>query len=177
MIRKQWPAFVLAFVLPLLAVYWWWGGFNEVEVAVKESGPHVYAYLEHEGELGTLPKTQARVYALLEEAGIRPGDTITVLLTDPRKTGRHEQRARTGYRVPEDARLPAELKREVIPRRKVLAATVQAAVALAPSKAYQALADELAPQGRDISLPAVEIYRPSGSPARVGVLTVEIAAP
>ena len=177
MIRKQWPAFVLAFVLPLLAVYWWWGGFNRVETAELESGPHFYAYLEHEGDLGKLPKTQARVFALLEQAGIVPGDTITVLLTDPRKGAKSEQRARTGYRVPLDAKLPKDLRSEVIPRRRVVAAKVRAAVALAPSKAYQALADYLAPHGRDITLPAVEIYRPSGTPARVGELTVEIAAP
>ncbi len=177
LIRKQWPAFILAFVLPLLAIYWWWGGFNRVVVAEMESGPHFYAYLEHEGDLGKLPGTQARVFALLEQGGIAPGDTITVLLTDPRTTAKPEQRARTGYRVPLDARLPKELMSEVIPRRKVLAATVEAAVALAPSKAYQALADELAPGGRDITLPAVEIYRPSGTPVRIGELTVEIAAP
>ena len=177
MIRKQWPAFVLAFVLPLLAIYWWWGGFNKVAVAEVESGPHFYAYLEHEGDLGKLPKTQARVFALLEQGGIEPGDTITVLLTDPRKTAKSGQRAKTGYRVPLGVKLPGELKSEVIPRRKVLAATVRAAVALAPSKDYQALADELAPLGRDITLPAVEIYRPSGTPARVGELTVEIDAP
>ena len=50
-------------------------------------------------------------------------------------------------------------------------------VVLAPSKAYQALADRLAPSGHDITLPAVEIYRPSGTPMRVGELTVELAAP
>jgi len=177
LIRKQWPVFVLAFVLPLLAVYWWWGGFNKVTVAELESGPHFYAYLEHGGELGKLPKTQARVFALLEQAGITPGDTITVLLTDPRKTAKDAQRAKTGYRVPLDAKLPRELMSEAIPRRRVMAATVQAAVALAPSKAYQALADQLAPSGHDITLPAVEIYRPSGTASRVGELTVEIAAP
>lgn len=177
MIRKQWPAFVLAFALPLLAVYWWWGGFNAATVSETESGPHHYAYLEHSGDLGKLPKTQTQVLVLLDQAGIAPGDTITVLLTDPRKTARGEQRARTGYRVPADAKLPDELHSETIPRRKVVAATVRAAVMLAPSKAYQALADHLEPTGRDITLPAVEIYRPSGTPARVGELTVEIAAP
>lgn len=177
MIRKQWPAFVLAFVLPLLLVYWWWGGFSKVAVTETESGPHFYAYLEHVGDLGKLPKTQARVFALLEQAGITPGDTITVLLTDPRKTPKSEQRAKTGYSVPLDAKLPRELMSEAIPRRKVLSATVRAVVTLAPSKAYQALADRLAPSGHDITLPAVEIYRPSGTPVRVGELTVEIAAP
>ena len=177
MIRKQWPAFVLAFVLPLLVVYWWWGGFSRVDVVETVSGPHFYAYAEYVGDLGSLPKTQAKVFAQLEQAGIVPGDTITVLLTDPRKTPKGEQHAKTGYRVPLDAKLPAGLMSEVIPRRKVLSATVRAAVALAPSKAYQALADRLAPAGHDITLPAVEIYRPSGTPVRVGELTVEIVAP
>jgi len=122
-------------------------------------------------------KTQARVFALLKQAGIEPGDTITVLLTDPRKTAKPDQRARTGYRIPLDAKLPTGLMSEVIPRRRVIAAKVHAVTTLAPSKAYQALADYLKPKGRDISLPAVEIYRPSGTPARVGELTVEIAAP
>ena len=177
MIRKQWPAFILAFVLPLLAIYWWWGGFNSVAVNETESGPYYYAYLEHKGDLSKMPKTQAKVFALLEQAGIAPGDTITVLLTDPRKTAKAEQRARTGYRIPTDAKLPNGLMSELIPRRKVVAAKVHAAAMLAPSKAYQALADYLKPSGRDITLPAVEIYHPSGTPARVGELTVEIAAP
>jgi DNA gyrase inhibitor GyrI len=177
LIRKQWPAFLLAFVLPLLAVYWWWGGFNAAAVAEMESGPHFYAYLEHAGDLGKLPKTQARVFALLKQAGIAPGDTITVLLTDPRKTAKADQRAKTGYRIPLDAKLPRDLMSEIIPRKRVIAAKVHAVAVLAPGKAYQALADYLEPSGGDISLPAVEIYRPSGTPARVGELTVEIAAP
>ncbi len=177
MIRKQWPAFVLAFVLPLLAVYWWWGGFNAAIVTEEESGPHIYAYLEHSGDLGKLPKTQEKVYRLLTQAGVEPGDTITVLLTDPRTTPKGKQHAKTGYRIPLDAKLPADLMSETIPRRKVVAARVNAAVMLAPSKAYQALSDYLKPRGRDITLPAVEIYRPTDSPAHVGELTVEIAIP
>jgi effector-binding domain-containing protein len=177
LIRKQWPAFVLAFVLPLLIIYWWWGGFNSATVTEAESGPYFYAYLEHTGELGKLSKTQAKVFALLKEAGIEPGDTITVLLTDPRKTPKADQHARTGYLIPMDAKIPDGLMSETIPRREVIAARVHAAAMLAPSKAYQALADYLEPLGRDISLPAVEIYHPSGTPARVGELTVEIAAP
>lgn len=177
MIRKQWPAFILAFVLPLLAVYWWWGGFNAATISEMESGPHFYAYLEHTGDLGKLPKTQDMVYKLLKQAGIEPGDTITVLLTDPRITPKGEQHAKTGYRIPLDAKLPSALKGEIIPRRKVVAARVNAAVMLAPSKAYQALDDYLKPLGRDITVPAVEIYRPAGTPSRVGELTVEIAAP
>lgn len=177
MIRKQWPAFILAFVLPLLAVYWWWGGFNSATVTETESGPHYFAYLEHSGDLGKLSKTQGKVYAILKEAGIEPGDTITVLLTDPRTTAKSEQLAKTGYRIPMDVKIPNGLLSEIVPRRKVVMARVNAAVMLAPSKAYQAMADYLKPLGRDITMPAVEIYRPAGKPTHVGELTVEIAAP
>ena len=177
MIRKQWPAFILAFVLPLLAVYWWWGGFNAAVVSETESGPHHFAYLEHSGDLGKLGKTQARVYAMLEGAGIEPGDTVTVLMTDPRTTSKSDMHAKTGYRIPQDARLPDGLMSETIPRRKVVAASVNAAVMLAPSKAYQALSDYLNPLGRELTMPTVEIYRPAGKPTSVGELTVEIATP
>lgn len=177
MFKKQWPAFLLAFVLPLMGVYWWWGGFNSAMVTEGESGPYFYAYLEHGGDIAKLPKTQEKVFRLLKQAGIEPAETVTVLLTDPRTTAKPDQQARTGYRVPLDAKLPPELLSDVLPRRRVLSAKVQAAATLAPGKAYQALYDHLQKQGLDITLPAVEIYRPSGTPTRVGELTVEIEQP
>lgn len=177
MFKKQWPAFLLAFVMPLIGVYWWWGGFNSATLTEGESGPYFYAFLPHEGDIAKLPKTQEKVFQLLKQAGIEPGETITVLLTDPRKVAKADQQARTGYRVPVDAKLPAELQSDVLPRRRVLSARVHAATMLAPSKAYQALYDHLKKQGLDITLPAVEIYRPSGTPTRVGELTVEIERP
>ena len=175
-VRTQWKPFLLAFVLPIVGVYWWWGGFNAAEISESESGPHVFAYLEHQGDLGKLPKTQGKVFALLNEAGITPGDTVTLLLSDPRKAVKPEQRAKTGYRVPADAKLPEGLQLEIIPRRKVLAARVHAGVMLAPGKAYQALSDHLQAQGRELTMPALEIYRPSGTPSQVGELVVEVAA-
>lgn len=177
MIKKQWPAFLLAFVFPLLGIYWWWGGFNSAVVTESESGPYYYAYLEHDGDIAKLPKTQTKVFRLLKQAGIIPGETITVLLTDPRKTAKPDQQARTGYRVPVDAKLPPELLSDVLPRRRVLSARVHAATMLAPGKAYQALHDHLKQRGLDITLPAVEIYRPSGTPMRIGELIVEIEQP
>jgi hypothetical protein len=40
-------------------------------------------------------------------------------------------------------------------------------VLLAPSKAYQALADTLEPRGQAIAMPTVERYLPSGKPGRI----------
>ena len=56
MFKKQWPAFVLAFVLPLLAVFWWWGGFNPVNVTETEAGPYRYAYLDYDGPISNVRK-------------------------------------------------------------------------------------------------------------------------
>jgi DNA gyrase inhibitor GyrI len=175
-LKKQWLPFLLAFVFPLVGVYWWWGGFNSAVIGKGESGPYFYAYLEHVGDLGKLPKTQGKVHALLKQAGVEPGETITLLLSDPRTTRKSDQRARTGYRVSVDVKLPAELSSEIIPRRKVLFASVHAGTMLAPGKAYQALHEHLQSQGRTLQMPALEIYRPSGTPAKVGELIVEVAA-
>lgn len=174
--RKQWLSFLLAFVLPLTGVYWWWGGFNAAEVGEGESGPYLFAYMDHQGDFGKLPKTQSKVFAMLKEVGIDPGETMTMLLNDPRTTLKPDQRAKTGYRVPENAKLPAGLSVEIIPRKKVLYARVHAGVMLASGKAYQALHDHLQSHGRSISMPTLEIYRPSGTPSKVGEMIVEIRA-
>ncbi len=173
-LKKQWLPFLLAFVLPLTGVYWWWGGFNSAEISEGESGPYFFAYLMHEGDFGKLPKTQGKAFALLKQAGIEPGETMTLLLNDPRTTLKPDQRAKTGYRVPLDAKLPAQLSGEIIPRRKVLSAKVHAGVMLASGKAYQALHEHLQSQGLTLPMPALEIYRPSGTPSKVGELIVEV---
>lgn len=175
-LKKQWLPFLLAFVFPLIGVYWWWGGFNSAVISEGESGPYYFAYLEHTGDFGKLPKTQGKVFALLKQSGIEPGDTMTLLLTDPRTTLKPAQRAKTGYRVPDNATLPAALSVEIIPRKQVLSARVHAGVMLASGKAYQALNDYLQTQGKTLSMPTLEIYRPSGTPSKIGEMVVEVRA-
>lgn len=171
--KKQWPAFVLAFVLPLLAVYWWWGGFNAVTVSETEAGPYRFAYLDYEGPISNMRKTQRRVLDAFSAAKVEPGDTINVILTDPRADGGKVQ-ARLGYTLAGEAPLPQGLKEGRIERRPVYSAQVQAAVLLAPSKAYQALADTLEPRGIALAMPTVERYRPAGQANRIGVFTLEM---
>lgn len=173
MFRKQWPAFLLAFVLPLLAVFSWWGGFATVEVSETEAGPYRYAYLDYEGEISNLRKTQRAAFRQFEAAGVEAGDSINVILTDPRQN-RGRVKAQIGYLLGDTAAVPDGLKEGRIARRPVYQAKVQAAVLLAPSKAYQALSDTLASRGQRIAMPTVEIYRPSGSRGRMGTLTLEM---
>lgn len=173
MFRKQWPAFVLAFVLPLLAVFGWWGGFASVEVSEAEAGPYRYAYLDYEGPINNMRKTQRSVLNRFAAAGVEAGDTISVILTDPRAAHGKVQ-AQLGYLLGESAALPDGLKEGRIDLRPVYRAEVRAAVLLAPSKAYQALSDALDARGQALAMPTVELYRPSGKPGRMGTFTLEM---
>jgi hypothetical protein len=171
--KKQWPAFLLAFVLPVLAVFWWWGGFNPVSVVETEAGPYRYAYLDYEGPISNMRKSQFNVYGKFMDAKVVPGDTISVILTDPRSAS-GKVRAQLGYTLAENAPVPEGLKEGRIPRRPIYEARVQAAVILAPSKAYQALYDTLKQHGKTLVMPAVELYRPAGEADRIGIFTLEM---
>ncbi|MFP5410302.1 MAG: hypothetical protein ACLGG6_04940 [Gammaproteobacteria bacterium] len=173
MFKKQWPAFLLAFVLPLLAVFVWWGGFASVAVTETEAGPYRYAYLDYEGDINNMRKTQRAALRMFEAAGVAAGDTVSVILTDPRAT-RGKVKAQLGYLLDETAALPQGLLEGRIERRPVFQAQVQAAVLLAPSKAYQALSDSLDARDRALVMPTVELYRPSGTPGRMGTFTLEM---
>jgi hypothetical protein len=171
--RKQWPAFLLAFVLPLLAVFWWWGGFSSVRVGETEAGPYRYAYLDYNGPISNLRKTQRAALDKFTAAGVTAGDTFNVILSDPR-AAHGKVRAQVGYLLDERVAIPPGLKEGRIARRPVYAAEVQAAVLLAPSKAYQALADTLDGAGRALAMPTVERYRPAGQANRIGTFTLEM---
>jgi hypothetical protein len=172
-IKKQWPAFVLAFVLPLLAVFWWWGGFNSVSVTEIEAGPYRYAYVDYEGPISNMRKTHRAAQGKFKAAQIEAGDTISVILSDPRATN-GKVRAQLGYILGETASVPEGLQEGRIERRPVYSAQVQAVVLLAPSKAYQALADALKPRGQDLVMPTVELYRPAGKASGIGYFTLEM---
>ncbi len=173
MFKKQWPAFLLAFVLPILAVFWWWGGFSTVAVTETEAGPYRYAYLDYEGPISNMRKSQRTALDKFTEARVAAGDTISVILTDPRASN-GKVRAQLGYILAADAAVPAGLKEGRIERRPVYAARVRAAVLLAPSKAYQALSDTLKSHGKAIVMPTVELYRPAGQADRIGQFTLEM---
>lgn len=173
MFKKQWPAFVLAFVLPLLAVFWWWGGFSPVNVTETEAGPYRYAYLDYDGPISNVRKSHRTALDRFTASKVAAGDTISVILTDPRAAN-GKVRAQLGYILADSAPIPEGLKEGRIERRPVYAAQVQAAVLLAPSKAYQALSDTLASRGLAIAMPTVELYRPAGQANRIGALTLEM---
>jgi len=173
-LKQQWPVILLAFVVPIFLVFWWWGGFSPVEITEGEAGPYRIAYLVHEGDVADVRKTQKTVFDALEQAGIEPGDNVVVLQTDPRTTPKAGQRAKVGYTLGLEDKVPPGLNEEIIPRRRVLMAKVHAGILIAPSKAYQALYDYLKPSGQDIRMPAVEIYRAGDSVSKMGELTVEM---
>jgi len=172
---KRLVPFLVAFVLPLVLVYAWWGGFNPVEIAPAQvRGPYTYAYLETTGDYAKLPDQQAKVEKGLLAANIQPGLAITVLYSNPDVVKVAERRARTGYLVPEGSQVAEPLKVDTIAPRPVLLARVKAAVLLAPSRVYQALDKHQQARGQGIRMPTVEIYEPSAGPFSMGTLSVEM---
>jgi hypothetical protein len=166
--------FLVAFVLPLVLIYAWWGGFNPVRIQTEVRGPYVYAYLEKTGDYSKLPDRQVEARKALQAQGITPGHAITVLLSNPDRVNVNARQARTGFLVAADSQVREPLRLDRIPARSVLSVRVQAGILLAPSRAYAALDRHLQAQGKGIRMPTVEIYEASGSVYRMGVLTVEM---
>jgi len=174
---KRYLPFLLAFVLPIVLVYAWWGGFNPVDIRSERRGPYTYAYLEQIGDYAKLPKLLEEVRRQLKEQGIEPGLPITVLYSDPATVAKSERRGRIGCLVPAGSTVRAPLQIDTIPTRPVLVAQVQAGMLLAPSRAYQALGNYLERQGKRIAMPTVELYAASDHVLKMGVLTVEVEQP
>lgn len=172
---RRFVPFLVAFILPLVVVYAWWGGFSAVEIMPGQvRGPHFYAYLEHTGDYAKLPDLQAKVAKALAVASIPAGHGITVLYSNPDVVPVAERRARVGYLVAAGSRVPEPLQVDTLAARPVTLTRVRAAVLLAPSRAYQALDRYVQTQGKGISMPTVEIYEAAGGPFTMGVLTVEM---
>jgi DNA gyrase inhibitor GyrI len=174
LLKKSWLVILLAFVLPLLLVYGWWGGFNAVRIEQTERGPYVYAYLTHRGAYAKMSETQHQVLQALVAQHLTPLQPISVLFDDPRHVAPMQLRANTGFLVQAGDVIRAPLVRGEIPRRKVLLGRVNAAELLAPSKTYQALYNYLKMQHRDLSMPAVELYNSPAEIYRIGEFSVEL---
>ena len=173
MIKKNWLAFVFAFVLPILLAFWWWGGFNHASVEETRTQPLHYAYSEYYGDFGNLPDIQQKVYTALLAQHITPGSSITILYTDPRTTKKHDQHARAGYLINPATVVRPPLQTATLTAAPVLRATVKASMLLAPGMGYQALHEYLKRQGKDITMPTIEIYTAGNSINQMGVITVD----
>lgn len=160
---KQWHYFLLVFLLPVIAVVWWWGTFAEARIVTGQTrGPYHYAYLVQNGDFSKLPEAQQTALRELKHQKIETGAPITVLLTDPRTTTqRKEWTAQVGYLVAADAKVAEPFKLADIPARRVIIAQVRAHPSLAPGKAYAALIAYLDGHGMKLTLPTVETYEGS----------------
>jgi len=166
--KKHWLPFLLAFVLPLILTYWWWGGFNQASFEITQRGPYHFAYMTQKGDYSKLPEKQQEVLGRLQQQGVAAGTPITLLLNDPRTTPKRDWSAQTGYLVDAQARVSEPLAIGDVAARQVLVVKVKAQLLLAPGKAYAALIDYLDAHHMKFNPPTVELYQ-------VGVLTVEMS--
>ncbi len=157
---KQWRAFLLAFVVPIALVAWWWGVFNPVQVEEAVRGPYRFAYQEVLGDYTNLPQRQQSVLRILDGQNVLAGASVTELYSDPRVVvDKKLQKARVGYLIPANAAVHDPLMMVDIPQRRVLLAHVKAQPLIAPGKAYGALLDYLKQRNMKFVLPTLEIYQ------------------
>jgi hypothetical protein len=171
---KKFLPFLFAFVLPLVVVYAWWGGFNSVSIEKTVAGPYTYAYLEQTGDYSKLTDLAGQVRGELVAAKVAFGNPITVLYSNPDLVNVGERKARTGFLVPAGTRVPLPLMVDTIPRRAVLVTRIHAGSLLAPGRAYAALDHYLQSHGQGIRMPTVELYQPARSVLEMGWLSVEM---
>lgn len=164
--KKHWIPFLLAFVLPLILVFWWWGGFNQASFELVQRGPYHYAYMSQKGDYYKLPEKQLEVLKLLQQQGVTAGTAVTLLLNDPRSTPKRDWSAQVGYLVDAGAQVGEPLLMGSVPVRQVVEVRVKAQPLLAPGKAYSALLGYLDEHNMKLNLPTVELYQD-------GVLTLE----
>lgn len=160
---KQWRAFILAFVIPIALVAWWWGVFNIVQVEEAMRGPYRFAYQEVTGDYTNLPQRQQAVLRILDSQNVVAGASVTELYSDPRVVvDKKQQKARVGYLIPANSTVHDPLRLADIPQRRVLLAYVKAQPLIAPGKAYGALLDYLKQHNMPFVLPTLEIYQDHG---------------
>jgi hypothetical protein len=165
--KKHWIPFLLAFVLPLILIFWWWGGFNQASFELAQRGPYHYAYMPQKGDYYKLPEKQQEVLTRLQQQGVQAGTAITLLLNDPRTTPKRDWSAQVGYLVEANAKVSDPLAFGIVPARQVVLVKVKAQPLLAPGKAYSAMLDYLDEHHMKLNLPTVELYQD-------GILTVEV---
>lgn len=157
--KKQWLAFLLAFVVPLILIFWWWGAFNSATVEIAQRGPYRYAYAENVGDYTDLPQKQQDVVKLLKDQGVECGASVMALYDDPRQTPKKKQRARVGCMVAPEVRVHEPVQIAEVPPRRVVLARVNAQPLMAPGKAYSALLAYLDKNHIPFQLPTLEIFQ------------------
>ena len=156
--KKQLPYFILAFVVPVTAMLWWWGLFSTTTLSTGTFGDYRYAYLEATGVYSKLVKTQNEVLFELKQQGITPGAEVTLIMSDPRTTPHDQLQAQTGFIIEANVAPKPPLKVATIPQREVIVAEIKAHPLLAYGKAYSALLDYTKTHHKALTLPTLEIF-------------------
>lgn len=156
--KKQLPYFLIAFLVPVTAVLWWWGLFSSAKVEIAERGGYRYAYLDTQGVYSKLGKKRNEVFYALKQQNIQAGAEVTLMLTDPRTTPHQQLKAQTGFIIGPEATPKAPLKFATVPMRKVAVAEIRAHPLFAYGKAYSGLLEYSKEHQTTLHLPTLEIF-------------------
>lgn len=154
--NKQWPYFFLAFILPILVVFWWWGAFSTPDVQTLRLPAQHYAYLVSEGDYSKVEDKHHEVKDMLKQQGIEAGQMITLIEDDPRSTPSTKRRAQAGVVIAPQARPAPPLLIGDLPERQAVVVNARGHPFFVYGKAYGALLDYLKQHGMNLQLPVAE---------------------
>ena len=145
-----------------VAVMYYLGMFNRVEVRPIDAPPYRIAYLYHVGPYNDIAASIDKARDYLQRAGIKADTACALLLDDTGSTPEPKRRAKVGYLVDEHAIIPPQLEEERLHGRKALAVSFSGGKLLGSYKAYEAMKQWAKAHHYELLLPALEIYRADG---------------
>jgi len=154
--NKQWPYFLLAFVLPILIVLWWWGAFSTPAIQVLLRPSLHYAYLVSEGDYSKVEDKHREVQDMLKQQGIKAGQAVTLIQDDPRSTSAAKRHAQAGIIISAQSHPAAPLLEGRLPERQAVVINARGHPFFVYGKAYGALLDYLQQNGMKLQLPVAE---------------------
>lgn len=154
--NKQWPYFLLAFVLPILVVFWWWGAFSTPDIQTLPRTALRYAYLVSEGDYSKVEDKQREVRDLLKQQNIGGGQAITLIEDDPRTTPVGQRHAQAGIVISAQVHPAPPLLEGNLPARQALVISARGHPFFVYGKAYGALLDDLKQHDTKLQLPVAE---------------------
>lgn len=152
---------VIVLVIALLAIGFYLGVFNSVNIEKGITGPYKIACLDHIGPYKDIVKKIQSVKKLLDEQKITPISACGIYYDDPKSVPSDKLRSKGGYLVEGDVKLEILEKLE-IPEREVIVAKIKAHPAIAPMKIYPKIIKWLLENNFICIGPGLEIYHKDG---------------
>jgi effector-binding domain-containing protein len=146
-----------------VGIAYYLGAFTKPVIHATTSPPLHIAYLDHIGPYDEIEDSIEKVAEELHKAGTLASVPFGLLLDEVGSVPREKMRSKAGYIIDPGAFVPGSLREEVLPSRDVVLATFEGSALIGSYKSYEGMKDWATFHGYVLQMPALEIYRESGT--------------